>query len=248
MSQNNIEQNNISCKILRAIEEKHINPQKRWVFTFKNYLFFGFFVSSVIVGSLAVSTIIFLLTDYDWQLSNALNQGFLSQIFWILPYFWLVVFLLFIVSAYYTFRSIKGGYKYAIYLVALISASLSVVFGSILFFAGVDSQVHEFFSANVPFYDSCVCDKKDAWNNPSKGVLAGEVAAVESQYEFTLIDFHNNLWDIETQTTTDWVLPFFVEEGAEIKLVGEDRGNGVFLAGEIELWDDDYKPIEMEMK
>jgi hypothetical protein len=230
----------ISKKTLKTIEEKKITPQARWHFLLKDYLLWFFFISSVILGAMAVSAIIFMFTSCDWDVYEYLDRSLFEHIFVSMPYVWLSVLFILILVAYYNFKYTKRGYRYEIYKVVLVSILISVILGIILFFGGVGGAIHEKFSREMPFYNTLIYDKYDVWDNPQKGLLSGEIINLEDENEFLLRDFKGNIWQIEKKESLHCLDRCFNESlmkvGAQIKLIGKIGEDNIFFVESIRPW------------
>jgi len=224
----------IAKETLKTIEEKNITPEPRWHFLFKEYAFRFLFVVSTILGGFAVTTMIFILNGYDWDIYKYLNKSQFEYILAAIPYLWIATFILFVVLAYYNFKNTRSGYKHEVLKLVLASVLISMAMGTIFFAAGLDSEIHETFSEQVPFYEALIYDKDDIWNNAEQGLLSGEVMEVKNRQEFILKDFGGHLWQIDEKglgTTTS-----SVQKGSEIKLIGDLDGGNIFFVKEIRPW------------
>jgi len=225
----------ISEKTLKEIEEKKIVPQSHWNFILKNGVFWFLFLISIIIGSLAVATIIFMLTDYDWEAYKYMDKTQIEYIFLAIPYFWVIILIIFLTFAYYNFRHTRKGYIYEFYVVIVVNLFASVLLGTSLFFDGFDPEINEALLKNVPLYHKCVCTKEDIWDLPDKGLLGGKVTMIKNQDEFTLRDFHGNFWEVELENNK-WPEEIPFQSGVEIKMVGQREGANIFWARGIGLW------------
>lgn len=230
----------ISGKTLKTIEEEKITPQARWHFLLKNYCLWFLSIFSVILGAMAVSAVLFMVTDHDWDIYKYLDRSLFEHIFVSIPYLWLLVFLILILAAYYDFKYTRGGYRYEIYKVVLVSLLISVILGTILFFGGLGKVIHEAFARQVPFYNDLVYDKYDVWDNPQKGLLSGEIIKVENNDEFLLRDFRGKMWQVKKKESLLCLDECFSESlmkvGAQIKLIGQMGNDNIFFVEEIRPW------------
>lgn len=229
----------ISGKILKTIEEEHITPQSKWHFLLKDVFLWGFFGISVIVGALAVDTIIFMLKTYDWDVYVYLDRSPLAHAFFAIPFLWIAVLAIFTVLAYFNFKYTRRGYRHAVYAVVLFTIMASVVLGTILFFAGFDSEVHETLSRQVPFYNDLIYDKYNIWNNPQKGLLGGQVIKEEGEDQFLLKSFKGKIWYVKENDLICGVEcpgETLVATGTQLKLIGHEGQDNVFFVETIRPW------------
>ncbi len=226
----------LSEKTLKAIEEKNIVAKPKWRFLLKNYVFWLFFVLATFIGALAVTVIIFIFLDHDWDVFEYFDKSLFEYIFISLPYFWLIIFLLFLAAAYYNFKYTRRGYRYNFFKIFAGGLLLSLTLGILLFLFGLDSEIHEIFLEQIPFYNKLVYTKEDIWVFPDKGLLSGEIIDNKNKEEFKLRDFSGNIWQIQTDGTT-WPDNFVFQVGARIKLIGELKDDNIFLVKIIKPWD-----------
>lgn len=225
----------ISDKILKIIETEKITPKPRWNFLFKNYIIWIFFIFFIVSSALAVSTILFILTTQDWDVYDYLGRSFLPHVFISIPHFWILVLILLILVAYYDFIHTKYGYRYAVSRILLGSIVGGLILGTALFFCGIDSEIHEALSRNVPFYNNLIYYKEDIWDKPEKGLLSGEVVDMKNKNEFILRDFKGGTWQI-TGDDIIWPNNIIPLEGVEIKLIGRYRMDHLFYGNTVRCW------------
>ncbi|MBU1152058.1 hypothetical protein KJ632_04520, partial [Patescibacteria group bacterium] len=97
--------------ILKKIRDQHISPRPRWEFLLKDYTMWVAFGLCVIIGGIASSVTIFRLINSDWDVYERTGHSFASFAFESMPYFWILLFALFVVIAYLNFTHTKKGYK-----------------------------------------------------------------------------------------------------------------------------------------
>jgi hypothetical protein len=222
-------------EILKRIEKEKICPKSRWHFLLKNYVIWIFLALFIALGSLAVSTILFIVTTHDWDVNDYLGKSFLSYVFISIPHFWILTFAILILLAYYSFSRTRYGYRQAVSRVFLGSFIASLFLGTGLFFCGINSQVHEFFSKNVPFYNSLIYYKEDIWDNPEKGLLSGRITGIKSKNEFELTDFKGKIWQVKGDDII-WPRNLVPASGTEIKLMGHWQTDDVFYGNAVRHW------------
>ncbi|MFA5878245.1 MAG: hypothetical protein WC845_02675 [Candidatus Staskawiczbacteria bacterium] len=217
----------ISEKVIQDIEEKKIHPRPRWYFLMGRYSTFSLFVFSIVFGALSVATILFMLFDYDRDISQYFGRGLFKDILISIPYLWIVLFVFFILSADYNLRRTPRGYRFELHKIILLNLFLSILVGTGLFCFGFDSEIDDLVSRNVPFYENLIYNKDDIWVFPEKGLLSGEVIQIIGPGSFTLRDFHGYVWRVNEEglDPSDFR---YIHEGAKLKLIGEQTGEGIF--------------------
>ncbi len=134
---------NISQEALKTIKDKKIKPKPKWEFLAKDYLIWFFSVLTVLVGGLAVSIIILIIS----------HPGLRGRLFLLnIPYVWFLVLLVFLILAYYNFKKTKKGYQYNPYLIVVISVLISIIFGFVIFQLGQAEKAERVFYQKVPIY------------------------------------------------------------------------------------------------
>jgi hypothetical protein len=152
---------NLSDKIIGRIDNEQISPLPRWRFILWRGLFWLFAILSVIIGGIAVGTMLFLF-------NGLYISGFLAiphdiiELLLLVPYLWLIVFVLFILIARISIKHTKGGYKYGLGFIILTSVFLSVILGSVFYITGIGKMTHEYLN-EFPVYNYAVHDEKEAW-------------------------------------------------------------------------------------
>lgn len=146
-------------EVLKKIRDTRLAPMSRWYFISRNYFFWLLFVVSVVVGSLAFSSILFnLILETAPQVSFTiftLPKFFLSHT----PIIWLLFVVMFSVSAWFNLRRVDGGHRTSHVLVFLASILFSLLLGLLLFYTGLSSKIEWSLRENVPVYRSIIEDK-----------------------------------------------------------------------------------------
>lgn len=227
----------ITQKTIEEIEKDKLQPRPKWHFVLKNCLFWLFFAFSIFIGSLAVTAILYLLFDNDWDIYPYLGKSFMEYVLISIPYLWISILILFSVISYLNFKQTQEGYKRHSYSIILISIFASFIFGGILFCSGlIDSEIHEGSSCCIPFYDALIYDKTDIWDNPQNGLLSGQIIKIENSNEFVLRDFNGNIWQAKFNES-GWQERRPLLVGMNVRLAGQNLGNNIFLVNIIRPWE-----------
>ncbi len=230
-----------SEKVLKKIEEGKVTPKPRWWFVARRYSVWTVAVVSLVLGSLAFSLILYLLTNQDWNLRPTAGHHFLSWLLLSLPYAWIVFFLLFLAVIYFNFRQFKKGYKYPAYLVIITACVTVVLFGSVAAGLGLHRRLHTLFVNSMPFYQTIFDARVNAWERPQAGFLAGQITAGLDD-GFSLRDFRRQDWDVTMNSQTKLEDELELVVGEEVKIIGQEIGPSVFSAQEIRGWERDERP------
>jgi hypothetical protein len=219
-----------SQKILEKIKEKKIKPTPKWHFLLKNYFIWAAFAISVLIGSLSFSVMLYILTDSNWGIYKYLDKNFAEYLLLSLPYFWILFIIAFILLSYYNYKHTKKGYKYASYLVIILSVVISFVFGGTLFAFGLGEKIDQVLSNNIPYYQQKIIeDKIEKWHHPEKGLLIGTVEKAISDEEVIVKDFEKKEWKVKLEEK----IPKEILEkriNQEIRMIGKKQGEEGFAA------------------
>ncbi len=226
----------IAEKTLKKIEEENIKPEPRWHFILRDCSLWAAFVGSIFIGAIAVSAIIFMLTDQDWNIYKILDRSLFKHILISLPYLWILVLLILVLVAYCNFKLTKDGYKYEMHRVAICSILISLVLGFVLFVGGLGEIIHNILSNQVPFYNNLVYDRGDVWDRPDKGLLSGKILEINQEAGIiTVRDFNGKIWKIKNEIVR-YSGPSFFQIGDRIKIIGTLGPDMIFMAEEIDPW------------
>ncbi len=164
-------------KIQKRIEADNIQPLPRWRFILLRTSFWLLAILSVIVGSFAVGTILFLFSDYSRHNLPPIPRD-ISEVLLMIPYLWIILFLFFIAVAQISIEHTKKGYQYKIHTVIVSSVLLSIIFGSILNYIGASRATHKSLH-QYTIYNSVIYDSRDAYSRPKFGRLAGTITRLK---------------------------------------------------------------------
>lgn len=143
-------------EVLKKIHDTRLTPMSRWYFISRNYFFWLLFVVSVVVGSLAFSSILFnLILETAPQVNFSiftLPQFFLSHT----PVIWLLFVVLFSISAWFNLRRVDGGHRTSHVLVFLASILFSLLLGLLLFYTGLSTKIELSLRDHIPLYRSII--------------------------------------------------------------------------------------------
>ncbi|MFH1661737.1 MAG: hypothetical protein ABIA02_01415 [Candidatus Falkowbacteria bacterium] len=226
----------MNCKdltkiILDKIKKDRINPKPRWQFLLKDYFIWILSFLFLIIGSFAVSVIIFLVKNNDWDIYEHVNNSFLEFALSSLPYFWIALLIIFILSSYYNFKHTKKGYKYQFYFVIAGGILFSILFGILLFNFGAGPGIDNIFTENISFYEKMVNKRKTRWTSDEKGFLAGKVISDYEMNKFQILDLRERIWDVENKEC--WDIKRNIILGDYLRIIGEKKGENIFEAHKI---------------
>jgi len=229
----------LSEKVLSTIEHDHLTPQPRWKFQAKNYGMWAAFGLSVFFGSIAFAVMMERLVKGDWDIYMYLDRSFLGFMLTLLPYAWIVSLAAFGVLAYYNCRHTKCGYRYAPYLVVVVSVGTSLIIGEIFFVSGTGRKIDHMFAHSLPFYQKMkMQERRDIWMHPERGLLMGEVLEIGENGAVLIRDVKGNVWRINNGIE-HVEIPHPSQQRSILKIIGENVQGEEFNARDIRLCDCD---------
>jgi hypothetical protein len=225
--------NNLLNKIQERIDTNNIKPLPRWRFLLLRSAFWLLAILSVIIGSFAVGAILFLFLDYNQH--NLLIVPYnITEFLLMIPYLWIIMFLLFIATARVSIAHTQKGYQYKIHTVIVISVLLSIIFGSILNYIGI-SRIADKSLNEVPLYNYVTYDVRDAYSRPIIGRLAGIIVSVQDNNNFSIQSFNGSIWKVRLASSTSNFIP---EASSTVKMFGVlEASSSIFFVKSISEWD-----------
>lgn len=216
------------------IRERDIKPVPKGYFMLKNALLRTGFAVAMLLGAVAFSVILFCIQQTDFDLVSHLSHSRLEFFLGLLPFFWIVFLIIFLVVAMTSFKHSPKGYKLATGRLAAYSAALSILLGTLFFLAGGGRELEQAFGVRVELYESMQEKKVKIWSMPAEGYLSGTIQ-VAGDTTITLQDFKGNTWIIEYADA--FVAPVVaLETGEKVKMIGKQQADGRFRAEEIRPW------------
>jgi hypothetical protein len=227
----------LSQKIMEKITEEKVTPRPRWRFLLENYVVWALFGLAVIIGSLAVATMIAMADKHDWGAYQYINRSPFAHLLVSLPYLWFAILAIFAAVALYNFKNTRKGYKLSPHLIVALSLLLSVFLGGTLFIIGLRTEFHEFLSARVPYYDRLVYTNEDIWSNVERGFLIGRLVVNDPRGgNIAIRDFNGRVWNVFLDTSSEIESTSSLNVGETLVISGWQGGGTTFLAKEVRPW------------
>jgi hypothetical protein len=221
-------------KIIDKIKSEKIAPIPRWHFLLKNGMVWTAFVLAVVLGALAFSIVLFAIQQTDFNLISHMSHSKLEFFLGLLPFFWILSLVVFLVVAIYSIQYSKRGYKFTISRLVGISSALSILLGTLFFIGGGAGKLENAFAIKMGLYESLNEKKINIWMNPEEGLLCGTITSIEENVLY-MEDFDNNTWEIHYKEA--FIAPSVLfEQNVKIKLTGKVTGQEKFQAEEIRPW------------
>lgn len=221
----------LTKETLAKIKEEKISPKPKWQFLLKDYIVWGVFGFSIIIGSLAFAVILYIFIEDQWNLYQYLNGRMIGYVFASLPYVWIMVLLIFILIGIYNFRHTKAGYKYKGYLIIVLSILGSLGLGTIFYFTGLGQALDFMFSDHVPMYDKMLEQRARYLMNPEEGTLIGRLQEEKDETTLFLTDVDGNNWKVSLPEDMPPPPPLGkIPSGTPIVAIGDQTGDLTFAA------------------
>lgn len=223
-----------SEKLIQAIREQDIKPVPKWQFTLRNGLLLTAFLLAVLLGALAFSVILFSIQQTDFNVVSHLSHSRMELFLGLLPFFWIIVLVVFLAIAIYSIQYATKGYKFSAGKWVAYSAALSILLGTLFFIAGGAARIENAFEVNVSIYQSIEEKKTQLWSMPQDGYLAGNIIDVTAG-SMQLKDLQGNSWTVHYEGA--FIPPVvLLERGEKVKLIGKITAKDEFTADEIRPW------------
>ena len=152
---------NFSKQIVTEIEARGVSPLPRWHFLVRRSVFWSLAVLSVLVGAVAFSVADYVFFDNEGISIKVLLESPLEGILQTIPFLWLAVFGLFVVSASLSFRHTRTGYRYRTGVAVLGVVVVAILLGTVLNIFDFGQGVHYFLLNHTTFYDALIRSSDD---------------------------------------------------------------------------------------
>lgn len=226
-----------SNKILERIEEKKIKQLPRWRFLILRMSFWFFASLSVVFGSISFGAILFLFADFHKHGLLAIPHE-VKETLTMIPFAWIIVFGLFILSFEESIKHTKNGYKYRLHNLVSIVLLLSIIFGIILNFFGIGKMTHESLN-NIQAYTAIVTDSKEMWRRPEIGRLAGTIISIKNKNNFSVVDFRGHIWKVHIEESADPDKDFAPVASSTVRMFGVfESSSSLFIVNAMSEWEE----------
>ena len=226
------EKKTVHDRVLTHIKEQKVTPKPKWRFIARNTLLWTTGVAAVAIGSIACSVMITLIVHHDWHLLLEGGKGMPLIIMRSLPYFWLLLLVLFIAIAHWNLRHTKKGYRYNIATIVVVLVAASVAGGGALQVAKIGTAVDLLLEEQAPFYGKMLSPRHRTWTEPEEGRMGGIIIEIIDEDEMYIEDMYDEKWYVITESII--VMPTAeYEEEAYIRAIGELASEQEFHAEQL---------------
>lgn len=218
--------------LLKKIKDQKIKPVPKWRFSLRNILiwFFGFL--SLLLGAMSVSLIIYLQQFDELAMYQQMDARTLDLIAVMVPLFWFISFMIFLLAIYFNVKKTERGYRYRPIYILAASLILSVLLGAMFHLVGLGEQMDDWLSERAPYYDRVMSPHLHYWSNPERGRLIGMVSSETVDDNFTLMSVDQGEWQVFFESNKDEPVPV-IKQGAPVRCLGTKIAERKFIARQI---------------
>lgn len=244
--ENSVEQENnktLKDSVFDRIESEKLCPRSKLYFKGKECLIWTLWLLSVILGSFAVAVTMFVVTYQQYALYEATHYNFFTYLVDVLPYLWLIVFILMVYVAFYNLRhNTSHGYRYPLWIIMSSSIFLSLVGGFTLQIFSLGHAIDNIIAEYVPVYVSQNKQEEKVWQFPSEGRLVGKQVFSTMSPTTTVIfeDISGKRWQMNVSELPESDLEILAS-GKTVKLLGKplDEEYSMFHVCIVSFWIND---------
>lgn len=224
----------ISEKIIEKLKKEGIGKIPKWRFVLKRAFVWASLIVAVILGSFAISMVMFQTINMDFDLLPRVAPGAGFGLFKIVPYFWLFIAVLLFVFVYFDFKNTRKGYRYGGGMIVGTSLIIAFILGAGLYSFKTPERADEFF-LKMPFYKNMHVGREMIWNAPDMGVVAGVIVKIEGDTAIILEDMMDHVWNVNTEKvkTKKGSIGKNIFVGNSIKAIGKITSPWNFEAEEL---------------
>lgn len=223
---------------LEKIKNENIYPESKWKYLIKEKGIWMILLLILFVGAISLAVFFEIIVELDWDLHNVVFQNYFLYFFKIIPYFWIIILILFLILAYFDFRKTENGYKYNSLKIFSILFLIVILFGFISYYFNAGKKINSALIDNNSFYKNHIITKENQWTNPRGGFLSGEIISIFKD-GLKIEDLNKKEWNIDFQDNIVIKNSVNIRIGEKIKIIGKEKieEENKFNAIEIRPWD-----------
>ena len=187
----------IADKVIGLIEQEQVTPRPRWQFVLKEKALWCAAVLALVLAAAASGVAVFAFANSGFELYRVTHTGFLPFLLDALPLLWMAVFIAAIFIAYENVRHTGRGYRYSFVLLIVGGTVIALAGGAAVYVSGFGSEVEQRFGSRIPLHRPTIEQQKQLWNQPERGLLAGEIIEVSKDFSLvTIKSFNGEVWRV----------------------------------------------------
>ncbi len=213
----------LQSAVFAKIEAAKLTPRARWYFQSRECLVWFLWLLSVFLGALAVAVSLSAVSYQSHALYEITHDSYWLYVLAVLPYLWLLVFLVMGGLGIYHLRHTRRGYRYPLWLICASSLIFSLAGGAFLHLVGAGFGLDKTLGEKVPMYASQMEYERARWQVPNEGRLIGRMPQPRNEDSASIVwfvDADNNDWqiDISELMLEDQEL---LNRGQTVRLIGQ---------------------------
>lgn len=232
---NNINTSNTTLAVFDRIEKESISPYSRWRFLLEEWSLWVLWGATVIFGALALSITSYITMSATYELYEATHTNFFTFFVSVLPYIWVILFILMTYLAVVELKKTKNGYRYKTIYILGSSMFFSVVIASIFHAIGFGYVFDQILGRRVDMYMSMEKMELRIWQSPESGRLVGfsvpnltdETTVQDPDMMITFKDDKGTIWQLNANELSDKDLSLLQSERI-VRILGIKDDTQVF--------------------
>lgn len=189
--------NSIKDSVLREIADSELQPTARHVFWLQSWVLYAVLAVVSLLGGVAASVVIFVLGNQYYSLYELWFDGWSAFVLQVVPLAWLCVFCVTLFYVSWQVRQIGRGYRFPVWLIAILILTFSLVFGLIIEKVGYAFLLDNWLGEQSDIYLSQHDREQRLWQQPELGRLMGLVTAIStSTSKMNVEDMSGVVWAV----------------------------------------------------
>ncbi len=221
----------VATSVLKRIEAEQMTPRPRYTFVVWECLVWSLWLLSVVIGAAALAVLFYVGMNATYALYEVTHQNFLTFLFAILPYIWVILLALVAYLAVYGLRHTKRGYRYSAVELVGSSLVLSLAGGVLFHYVGFGHMLDQSLGRQIAQYMSMEKMELKMWQMPTSGRLVGMVVPrPESMSRDAILQFADKdgaRWTLSSTELSDYELELLVTK-SRVRLLGTSTAPQVF--------------------
>ncbi len=225
----------LAARVTRKIADAAIRPHSRLRFLASKTALWTITVVSVLIGAVAVATLIFYFADKNRTGGRGFDEMPLDDFFEIVPYFWAVSLVFAACSATLAFRATPRGFLRRPTSIFAFCLAASTAAGLILYISGVGPLLNRKLADAIPSYARVIA--VEDWRNtsPEQGRLVGQSLGLTDSGQLVLRDFTGTQW-LVTVADSQQSLDNPLGSVDDLDIIGTMTGPNKFSAINVTDW------------
>lgn len=209
----------VSNKVLSTIEKKGIEPKPKWHFLIKEWFVWLVVLFALLLGSIATALTVYIANASRFMIKH-IQFSDLNAIFTIIPFLWILLFIIGVFYTVYAIHSTKNGYKWNSYWLVCVAIGVSILFGISTYVYGIGGIIDNYLLKEAPFYKSLTSYHEKYWMNSDEGIVVGIVTEIFEDNIFKIQKMDGEYLEIIVVPETHLQIKNELSEGMHLRIVG----------------------------